>query len=84
MAKRSLSVQGKLVKFDACPSRKFRCPSCGGLSSNPYECNASKECDWKSYGFFRTMGKGVRIAIKEGFIENPQIHEIFMPLEFEQ
>lgn len=74
----------------AIPSKQFRCPSCNGISTDPYECNSGdtksdgETCNWKSYGLFRTLGKGLRIVIKEGFLENPQVHEIFMPLEFEQ
>ncbi|WP_407330571.1 hypothetical protein [Enterovibrio sp. 27052020O] len=69
---------------EAAPSKQFRCPSCGGVSSDPYECDASKDCDWKSYGLFGTLGKGVRIVVKDTFLEHPRVHEIFMPLEFEQ
>lgn len=73
----------------AIPSKQFRCPSCKGVSTNAYECNAEsnskkkKKCDWKSYGFLRTCGMGVRVVVKEGFLDHPEVHEIFMPLEFE-
>ena len=26
------------------------------------------ECNWKSYGFFRTMGRGYRFIIKNTFL----------------
>lgn len=73
----------------AIPSRKFRCPACGDVSTNPYECNAparekGKKCDWKAYGLFRTAGKGFRFTIKEGFLDHPKVDEIFMPLDFEE
>lgn len=68
---------------EAAPSKQYRCPSCGGVSSAPYECNASDDCDWKSYGLFGTLGKGVRIVVKDTFLDCPKVHEIFMPLEFE-
>lgn len=74
----------------AVPSMKFRCPSCNELSSNPYECNSSAKrkdgsvCDWKSYGLFGTLGKGFRFTIRQGFLDNPRVDEIFTPIEFEQ
>lgn len=72
------------------PSGRFRCPSCGGESTSPYECNtglqvgegkAQRVCDWKSYGLFGTMGMGMRIAFREGFLEHPKVEDIFMPVE---
>lgn len=73
----------------AIPSRKFRCPSCGDISTDSYKCNASakekgKKCDCKAYGLFRTAGKGFRFTIKEGFLDHPQVYEIFMPVDFEE
>lgn len=77
----------------AIPSKKFRCPSCGGVSNSPYECDAikiSKEapdgvvCGWKSYGLFRTINKGARILILSDFLAKPVVHEIFMPLDIEE
>lgn len=70
--------------LSAIPSKKFRCPSCNAISTNPYECNAGNDCNWVSYGFLRTMGKGLRFTIKQGFLERPIIDEIFMPLELEK
>jgi hypothetical protein len=72
----------------ALPSRRFRCPLCGQVSTNPYECNSGaqvsgKTCDWKAYGFLRTAGKGLRFTVREGFLDRPIIDEIFMPLELE-
>lgn len=43
---------------------KFRCPSCKEISSNPYECDASDKCDWKSYGLFGCLGCGIYIFVK--------------------
>jgi len=57
----------------------FICPSCGGISTNPYECNASEECDWKSYGLFGTMGKGIYVFVKSEM----RGQEIFKPLAWE-
>ena len=45
----------------------FRCPMCGGISRNPYECESGLEmskgkiCDWKVYGLFRDAGKGIYV-----------------------
>jgi len=71
----------------AYPSRKYTCPACAGISTDPYECNSGtarengKPCDWKSYGLFGTMGKGLRVVVKSTFLEHPRVHEIFMPAE---
>lgn len=62
------------------PSKKYKCPSCSGISTNPYECSC-EGCDWKSYGSLKTMGKGLRFIIRDMFLENPVIDEIFMPIE---
>lgn len=72
------------------PSMKFRCPMCKGVTTHPYTCNSGqdmepgKKCDWKTYGLFRTLGEGLRFTIKDGFLKNPIIDEIFKPLELEQ
>lgn len=73
----------------AMPSNRFRCPACKGVSTNPYVCTSGFQnehgavCDWKSYGLFRTLGKGLRLTVKETFLAYPIIDEIFMPLELE-
>ena len=73
----------------AIPLMKFRCPACEGISTDPYTCNSGeiksgKVCDWKAWGLFRTVGKGFRFTIKEGFLERPKVDEIFMPVDFEK
>lgn len=83
---RVFDTQAELLA--AMPSKRFRCPACNEISTNPYECDSgkkqnSKVCDWKSYGLFRTAGKGFRFTIREGFLENPIVDEIFMPVDFE-
>lgn len=65
--------------------RKFRCPHCNGVSSSPYECNSGikqekKECDWKSYGLFGTLGQGATVFVKEKF----KIETFFMPISWEK
>lgn len=65
----------------------FRCPSCGEISpEDPYRCGAVKggvKCGWKSYGFFRTMGKGLRLLLRDQFLNEAVVYEIFMPVALE-
>lgn len=74
----------------AIPSRKFRCPSCKGVSTNPYTCDSGEkrsggeECDWKAWGFLGCLGLGYTFTIKDGFLKNPRIETVFMPLEMEK
>lgn len=68
------------------PSGRYRCPACDGVSTDPYVCNSGamvqgKPCDWKSYGLFGTMGKGLRVALRNGFLQRPKVDEIFAPIE---
>lgn len=65
-------------------SRFFRCPACNGVTPHAYECKAGtvrdgKTCDWKVYGFFRDLGKGVTVVVKDRMI----VERIFMPLAWE-
>lgn len=53
----------------------FICPSCGKVSKSPYECS-NADCDWKSYGFFKCMGKGAYIFVKSEM----RGETIFMPV----
>lgn len=72
--------------------KHFRCPFCNGVSSSPYKCNSgiivdtikgkngkNKVCDWKSYGLFGDLGKGIFVFIKDKMIGQT----IFMPLLWE-
>ncbi|MGG6448264.1 hypothetical protein [Pseudobacillus badius] len=64
--------------------KQFRCPVCEGISSNPYKCNSGKEvqkkpCDWKVYGFFGDLGKGIHVFCKDKM----KGETIFMPLSWE-
>jgi hypothetical protein len=48
----------------------FICPACGQVTTSPYECNSGavtegKPCDWKVYGLFGHMGKGIYVFVKE-------------------
>lgn len=64
----------------------FRCPSCGGISKNPYKCdtgivieNGNKVCDWASYGLLGTLGKGAYLLVKDKM----KVQELFMPVAWE-
>jgi hypothetical protein len=48
----------------------FICPACNEVSTDPYECNSGKEvngkkCNWKVYGLFKDLGKGIYVYVKE-------------------
>ena len=64
----------------------FRCPACKGIASSPYECDSGLEmskgriCDWKTYGFLGTLGKGVSVFVKEKIA----VQTIFMPIAWEK
>jgi hypothetical protein len=62
----------------------FRCPSCEGVSKSPYACDTQikvhgKTCDWKVYGLFGHMGKGVSVYVKEKLRSD----KLFMPVAWE-
>lgn len=57
----------------------FRCPACGEVSKSPYECDAGGVCDWKVYGLFGHMGKGVTVFVKE----KVRADSLFMPVAWE-
>lgn len=80
------TIQGERVRvFDtvdgmlaAIGKPEFRCPKCNGVSSSPYECSV-EPCDWKVYGLFRDLGKGVYVFVKE----KVRGELLFMPLAWE-
>lgn len=64
----------------------FRCPSCGGVSKSAYVCDSGlpmnkkgEICNWKSYGLFGTMGKGIYVFVKDKL----KGQNIFMPVAWE-
>jgi hypothetical protein len=67
-------------------SKQFKCPACGGISTNPHVCNSGKElskgkiCDWKSYGLMGTLGEGYKFVVKSNFLNNPIVYDIFPPI----
>lgn len=65
--------------------KKFRCPACEGVSTNPYKCDSGekvdkKTCDWKVYGLFGDLGKGVHVFCKDKMRGDT----IFMPVSWEE
>lgn len=68
------------------PSGKYICPSCEGESTDFQTCNSGlrntgQKCNWRSYGLFGTLGKGIKIYIKDMVTDFPKPIEIFMPIE---
>lgn len=70
----------------------FRCPHCNCVTRSPYKCDSgvklplidskgkAEVCNWKVYGLFGSMGKGVYVFVKiELKGEN-----IFKPVAWEQ
>jgi hypothetical protein len=79
------NLKGFYTKF---PSHKYICPLCEGQSNNPQICDTglaaktnSGICDWKAFGLFGTLGKGYSFLIKDSFLDEPKVYNIFMPLE---
>ena len=82
--------EGKVFVFDtvddflkSIPSKKFICPFCKGITTNPYECNSgikkdNKTCDWKVYGLF-DLGH-VTVFVKDKL----QFDRIFTPVDWEE
>ena len=55
----------------------FRCPSCNKISKSPYECTDG--CNWKVYGLFGDLGKGIFVYCKDKTFGET----IFMPIAWE-
>lgn len=73
----------------AISKRGFRCPACGGISTNPYECDCDKSnihqedgdvCQWKVWGLLGDLGKGVYVFCKDV----GRGERIFMPVKWEE
>jgi len=62
------------------PSHKFICPSCGKESTDAYACTQDG-CNWKVFGLFRDLGKGISTIVKDKFLEIPVPQNIFKPIE---
>jgi len=71
------------------PSKKYCCPRCEGISTDPQVCNSGiiidkkkkQECDWKVYGLFGDLGKGIRVLVKSKSPDYPRPITIFKPIE---
>lgn len=92
-------IKGEKVKvfdtvndmLESIGDRKFRCPCCGGISTDPYKCNSGvkigsetknqegKVCDWKVYGLLGDLGKGTYIFCKDKL----KGETIFTPISWE-
>jgi hypothetical protein len=57
----------------------FRCPACSRVSTSPYVCSHKDVCDWKVYGLFGHMGKGVFVYVKDQL----RGENLFMPIAWE-
>lgn len=77
---------------DAIGKDGFRCPKCKGVSRDPYECDSgvkvqllnsggkAEPCNWKVYGLFRDLGKGVFVFVKSEL----RGQNIFKPIAWEE
>jgi hypothetical protein len=76
----NILVVDKLEDLQHFKDEGFRCPACGRISMDPYTCNAQdkggSKCDWKSYGLFGCLGKGLYVFVKEVI----KGEEIFFPI----
>lgn len=62
----------------------FRCPACEAVTKSPYECDSGVKvtgavCNWKVYGLFGHLGKGVSVFVKDKL----RIEKLFMPIAWE-
>jgi len=75
--------------YKAFPSKKFRCSICGGITTDPQTCNSGvarkdgKVCDWKTWGLL-SAHKSFRCIIKDKFLEDPVVFNLFPPIELEE
>ena len=67
-------------------NKRFRCPACGGISTNPYKCNSGLEiskgkvCDWNVNGLLGDLGEGVNVYCKDKL----KGETIFIPIAWEE
>ena len=91
----NVKVYENIEEAKAKIGKEFRCPACGGISTDPYECNSGQliqviknntkkkkmiTCNWKVYGLFQDLGKGIYIFVKDKAIGQ----RIFMPIAYEK
>ena len=74
------------------PSGKYICPCCNAITTDYQECNSGaivnktkkskgSVCDWKVYGLFGDLGKGIKVIVKDKFEEFPKPIAMFKPIE---
>jgi hypothetical protein len=74
-------------------SMGFRCPYCKGVSRSPYKCDSGVElellesgapktgvCNWKVYGLFGHLGRGIYVFVKSEL----KGENVFMPIAWEE
>lgn len=59
-------------------NKGFRCPRCAKIGKSPYECQGP-DCDWKAYGLFGTLGKGLHVVLRDRMLGET----IFYPVALE-
>lgn len=65
--------------FTKHPEKKYICPKCEWVSTNPCECNAWW-CDWKVYGLFSDLWKGISIFFTDEIENSGKPQKIFKPI----
>ena len=73
------------------PSGKYICCCCGGETTDYQVCNSGKAidkkgtvCDWKVYGLFGDMGKGIMVLVKDRVNDFPKPITMFKPVELSE
>lgn len=88
LSKTNVYILESKTQLDEISKDGFRCPCCNGISTKHNVCDSGVlikrgrkniPCDWKSYGLFQTLGKGLYILSKKNF----NIYQIFMPISLE-
>jgi hypothetical protein len=73
--------------FEKFPSKEYQCPSCSKISTDYQKCNSDYTdkngvvCNWKVYGLFGSMGKGIKVLVKDRFTDIPKPIMMFKPIE---
>ena len=75
------------------PSGNYVCPSCNSITTDYQTCNSGvvvgkgknkKVCDWKVYGLFGDLGKGIKVIVKDLIEDFPRPISMFKPVELNQ
>jgi len=85
-------VENKKDYLKRFPSKKFICPNCKGISTDPSRCDSGvkvklingtgkeEPCNWCAGGLFGTLGNGVHVFLKDDL----RLIEIFKPIEMHE